>query len=340
MNVKASLLVLLWALPAFGQGFAGLGTQSDGFAQPQRGTSFRFPADHGAHPAFRIEWWYLTANLQDAQGNDYGVQWTLFRTALAPQAGTGWSAPHLWMGHAAVTTAQTHVFAERLARAGIGQAGVSVDPFAAFIDDWQMAGPDISNLSLRASGDRFAYDLSLRAEGPLVFHGDQGYSQKSDRGQASYYYSQPGYQVNGVLKLDGQEVPVSGQAWLDREWSSQPLASDQVGWDWFSLRLEDARKLMVFRLRHADGGHYYSGSLIEADGQVEALRADQISVQPLEDGPAPARWALAVPDAGIDLTVRALNPDSWMETTVRYWEGPVRAQGSHEGRGYLEMTGY
>lgn len=340
MNAKLLVIFLLWSLPAFGQGFAGLGASGEGFAQPQRGTLFTFPKDHAAHPEFRIEWWYLTANLQDGQGRDYGVQWTLFRTALAPTTGAGWSDPQLWMGHAAVTTSQTHRSAERLARGGIGQAGVSGAPFEAFIDDWQMAGPDLSDLSVRANAPDFSYDLELKSKGPLVFHGDQGYSQKSDRGQASYYYAQPGYNVNGVLIIDGEETVVHGQAWLDREWSSQPLAPDQLGWDWFSLHLEDGRKLMVFRLRHDGGGHYLSGSLIAQDGQVTTLNHETIVMTPLQNTPAPSRWTLRLPDHGIDLKVTALNPDSWMDTFVRYWEGPVRAEGSHDARGYLEMTGY
>jgi predicted secreted hydrolase len=133
----------LWLpLPAaLAQGFAGLGTDADGFALPDRGGA-EFPADHGAHPDYRIEWWYLTANLTGPDGTPYGMQWTLFRTALAPREGRGGTAPQLWMGHAAVTTPDAHHVAERLARGGIGQAGVTSDPFAAWIDDWEMAGPD------------------------------------------------------------------------------------------------------------------------------------------------------------------------------------------------------
>ncbi|TIM42928.1 MAG: iron ABC transporter permease, partial [Mesorhizobium sp.] len=134
MSVRAFLIYMSLAAPAFGQGFAGLGTEADGFSVPQPGTAFNFPADHGPHPGYRIEWWYLTANLQAADGADYGVQWTLFRSALAPVERSGWSSPQLWMGHAGLTT-QTHQFVdERMARGGIGQAGVTAAPFAAWID--------------------------------------------------------------------------------------------------------------------------------------------------------------------------------------------------------------
>ncbi len=125
------------------QGFAGMGTSAEGYALPDPDTRFQFPRDHGPHPDFRIEWWYLTANLTGADGTDYGLQWTLFRSALAPgDQGDGWDSPQFWMGHAAITTPDAHFVTERFARGGIGQAGVTADPFSAWIDDWAMTGID------------------------------------------------------------------------------------------------------------------------------------------------------------------------------------------------------
>lgn len=343
MNAKALLLALLLPFPALAQGFAGLGTDAGGFAVPRPDTVLQFPADHGPHPDFRIEWWYLTANLTGPDGAPMGLQWTLFRSALAPGEGVGWSSPQLWMGHAAVTTATTHHVAERLARGGIGQAGVQADPFSAWIDDWSMQGPGLDRLRLTASGTDFAYDVQLTAEGPLVLHGQRGHSVKSAAGQASHYYSQPFYSVSGTLTLPGGAVPVTGTAWLDREWSSQPLAADQTGWDWFSLSFETGEKLMGFVLRGARD--YTSATWITADGQPTALPDRAFSAVPLADHavagrPVPVRWQVRLPERGVDVTVAALNPDAWMATSVPYWEGPVRVTGSHAGRGYLEMTGY
>ena len=117
--------------------FAGLGQESPGFATVTPDAALAFPRDFGAHPGFRTEWWYLTANLRDASGASYGAQWTLFRSALAPGPElAGWADPVVFMGHAAVTTASEHLFAETLARGGVGQAGVVATPFRAFIDDW------------------------------------------------------------------------------------------------------------------------------------------------------------------------------------------------------------
>ncbi len=171
MNVKALLIALCLPVAAVAQGFAGLGTNAEGFSVPQPRPQFEFPADHGPHTDYRIEWWYLTANLEASDGTPYGLQWTLFRSALAPEAGIGWTAPQLWMGHAAVTTPDQHYVTERLARGGIGQAGVTADPFEAWIDDWALQG-DWNTLRMTASGPDFAYDMALTAQGPLIFHGD------------------------------------------------------------------------------------------------------------------------------------------------------------------------
>ncbi len=343
MNVRAAVLVAFPGL-AFAQGFAGLGMDAEGFAVPLPDPVFEFPADHGPHPEYRIEWWYLTANMIGADGQDYGLQWTLFRSAILPEAGEGWTAPQLWLGHAAVTTPSDHYVSERLARGGVGQAGAISDPFEAWIDDWTLAG-DWQDLRMTASGGDFAYDVELTANGPLVFHGDDGYSVKSAEGQASYYYSQPFLALEGVLTLPVGDINVTGQAWIDREWSSQPLSENQSGWDWFSLSFEDGNKLMGFRLRQIDGSYYSSATWIGAGGQTQAYADGAFQAEPLNlhqspGAKLPTEWRVTLADRDLDVTVEAINPDAWMGTNIPYWEGPVRISGSHKGTGYLEMTGY
>lgn len=349
MNVKVLIAALLLATPALAQGFAGLGTDADGFAMPERGRALQFPRDHGAHPGYRIEWWYLTATLQGADGRDYGAQWTLFRSALAPYDTEGWDSPQVWMGHAGLTTPDTHFSAERFARGGIGQAGAQADPFAAWIDDWHMTStaPDgadaYSSLSIAATGPDFSYDLRVQAQGPLVLHGDKGYSVKSAAGQASYYYSQPFYTVEGTLNLPDGPVAVTGQAWLDREWSSQPLASDQTGWDWFSIVLDDGHRLMGFQLRGSQT--FTAGTWITPQGQATALPDGALSFAPqgterVAGRDIPVRWRVDWPEQGLALQTEPVNPAAWMDLSVSYWEGPIIVSGTHTGRGYLEMTGY
>lgn len=342
MNAKLFLLLIWLPLSLHAQGFAGLGTSSENFATPTPNPQFQFPKDHGPHPEYRIEWWYITANLIDAAGTDYGLQWTLFRTALAPEAGSGWSAPQLWMGHAAVTTPNEHYVTERLARGGVGQAGVFAEPFSAWIDEWAFEG-DIDDAALRAFGPDFGYDMALTTARPLVMQGEGGYSVKSAGNQASYYYSQPFYDIAGTLHLPKGDVDVKGQAWLDREWSSQPLAEDQSGWDWFSLSFDDGNKMMGFLLRGTRT--YTSATWIEPDGTATPFPNGAFTASPVvttsDNGrKIPTTWSVRLPEKGVDVTVEAINKNAWMNTSVPYWEGPVRISGSHSGRGYLEMTGY
>ena len=344
MNARALALVLL-ATPAWPQGFAGLGTDAEGFSLPEPGPVFDFPADHGPHPDYRIEWWYVTANLTGPDGTPYGLQWTLFRSGLLPEERDGLASPQVWFGHAGLTTPDAHFATERFARGGIDQAGVQADPFEAHIDDWSLAGPSFDDLTMRASGPEFAYEVTLEAEGPLVFHGAEGFSVKSDSGQASYYYSRPRYAVAGVLSLPGGEVPVTGQAWLDREWSSQPLREDQTGWDWFSLSFDEGTQLMAYRLRSETGRDYTAATWIAADGTARALPEGAVTATPGETAEVagrriPVHWTLTWPEEGLDIAVEALNDAAWMGLSIPYWEGPVVVSGSHAGVGYLEMTGY
>ncbi|SIN80562.1 lipocalin-like domain-containing protein [Vannielia litorea] len=348
---RRTLLAALAATPltARAQGFAGLGTEAEGFALPSRDTRLAFPADHGPHPAFRIEWWYLTATLEGPDGTPYGVQWTLFRSALAPEAqgreAKGWGSPQVWMAHAALTTPEAHHSTERRARGGTGQAGVTATPFSAWIDDWQVTstaatGDALDALRLTASAPDFAYDLALTATGPLVLHGAEGYSVKSPGGQASHYYSQPFYDLTGTVTLPDRAIPVTGKAWLDREWSSQPLAENQDGWDWISLSFSSGARLMGFALRSTDGTAFTSATWIEPDGTATAYPDGALTLTPLTEATPPTRWRVELPDRGVNVEIEALNPRAFMEVSFPYWEGPVSITGSHDGRGYLEMTGY
>jgi predicted secreted hydrolase len=346
------LVAMIWlgsVASGLAQGFAGLGTDAQGFAVPERGRSLNFPRDHGAHPDHRIEWWYVTANLVAADGRKFGAQWTLFRSALRPGEAQNWADPQIWIGHAALTTKARHYVAEKLGRGGVGQAGVEVAPFAAWIDEWRMrqlasSGDPLDHVEVQADGKDFSYQLRLDAQGPLVLQGKAGYSVKSAAGQASYYYSQPFYSVQGKIVADGTPIDVTGKAWLDREWSSQPLASDQTGWDWFSLHLDSGDKVMAFRLR--DGGQgFTSANWISADGKPEPLKPGEVLFEPartakVSERNLPVAWRVRIPSKGLDITTEPLNDQSWMATSTPYWEGPIAFTGTSSGVGYLEMTGY
>ena len=350
--IGSALSLALAQRKARAQGFAGLGMSGEGFAPVVPGRQLVFPADHGPHPDFRIEWWYVTANLADASGSPYGAQWTLFRQAMAP--GTqqeGWANQQIWMGHAAVTSADIHRFSESFARGGVGQAGAKASPFDAWIDAWQMRGAEgmnsdtLSPLELDAAGTDFAYALRLEADHALVLQGDAGYSVKSQEGQASYYYSQPYFKARGRITIDDKPVDVTGLAWMDREWSSQPLASDQTGWDWLSLHFDGGDKLMLFRLRRTDDRHFMSGKWFSPDGKERQFAPSDIAMTPkaaieIAGRRIPTAWDIAIPPLSLAISCMPVNPKCWMGTRFPYWEGPIRFSGSHNGVGYLEMTGY
>lgn len=340
-------------------GFAGLGNAEAGFKRVDPAAFLHFPEDHAAHPEYRIEWWYVTANLNTADGQPLGIQWTLFRQALTPVAGVNeWQDNQLWMAHVGLTTAEAHWHGERFGRTG--QAGVVLEPtYRVWLDDWALESTQptaalvaqqldlLSDIQIQAQTDDFVYNLNLSTPKPLVKQGKQGFSVKSDRGQASWYVSQPFYEVHGTISWPGSELQsVTGTAWLDREWSSQPLAAEQLGWDWFSMQFDDGYRLMVFSLREADRSDgFRAGAWISPQGDSQLLQKGDIHMSPqawAQAGPTevPVSWRIEVPRFEVAVTTGALNSSAWMPTTIPYWEGPIRISGSHTGVGYLEMTGY
>lgn len=330
--------------PAFDE-LANAGT---GFTQAEPGLAVKLPDDMGSHPDYRIEWWYLTANLKSPDGEAFGVQWTLFRLGLNPQqAGVvrppGWHNDELWLAHVALSRMDQHRFASRAARGGTGQAGVTAAPFAAWIDQWQLVAAGEEGFRLQVKTDTFAYQLQITPTLPAVLQGDRGFSAKSAQGGGSMYFSYPALEIKGEVALDGQRFEVSGRGWFDREWSSQYLQPDQQGWDWLGLHLEDGRHLMVFRMRGA--ALFHAGTLIESDGRARPLSPDAFSLVPQEyrdsaQGKVPVRWQLLIPAEGLALEINAWPGEYWNPGRLSYWEGPVDISGSHTGEGYLEMTGY
>jgi predicted secreted hydrolase len=351
------------------------GEQNEGYRQATPGTKLQFPEDHGEHPDYRIEWWYLTANLTDENGRHYGIQFTLFRNRIKPPAATteehsAWATPQIYMAHAALSTPTGHYAAEKFARGGVGLVSVQADPFQVRIEDWSLvsatksaqindSAASILPLQLTLYTKVFALSLTLSGNGVIALHGEGGFSRKHPTNEVgSYYYSMPHLSISGQVKLPMEEggglVTVSGQAWLDREWSSQYLSTEQTGWDWLSLHLEDGRGLMAFRLRQLDGNHYIYGSLISADGEVTALDGTRLLFEPIEyanvsvtetGGKArirslPVGWKVVLPEASQTWHLHALHADQQMNTLFPYWEGAVLCEAPKQCRGYLELTGY
>ena len=332
--------------------------------------AFSFPADHGAHPEFRNEWWYVTGNLESTDGRRFGYELTIFRFALAPRAAdnaSAWRSNQVYVAHLAVTdpAADRFLTDEKLSRGAVGLAGATAAPFAVWIDDWRIAeriakrnagGKNGAReaWSLRAASDDFSLALALDALKPPVLNGDAGLSQKSDDpGKASYYYSLTRIATRGQIRIGEEVFDVEGSSWLDREWSSSALDADQVGWDWFALQLDDGTELMFYSIRRQDGSrdHNSAGTLTARDGSTVKLGAAAIRLTVLDtwDSPAggtyPSRWRLAVPAHELALDIEPIMANQELFTTVRYWEGAVDVSGTRgqerlSGRGYVELTGY
>jgi predicted secreted hydrolase len=337
---------------------AALGSGStEGFPRVTESRKFSFPEDHGPHPDYRNEWWYLTGNLATTGGRRFGYQLTLFRIALSPTEpppDSAWRTRQIYMGHLAITDAEDgkHQAWDRFSRGAIGLAGSLTRPYRIWLEDWRMEGTDSDLFPLRVTaraGDA-ALDLRLSPVRDPVLQGDRGLSQKStEAGNASYYYSLTRLATSGRIDLNDQHYQVEGHSWLDREWSTSALGRDQTGWDWFALQLSDGRDLMFYRLRDRSGGMdpHSEGVLVEPDGSYQRISHEQVQLTPLEYWRSPATtdrypiaWRLRLPGEGLDLEVRALIPNQEMNLTVKYWEGAVEVGGSHGGRGYLEMTRY
>lgn len=334
-------------------GFAGLADASPAsdFRQPAPGDRIRLPEDWGPHPQYRIEWWYLTANLRTATGAPLGIQWTQFRQGLkarpadqpAPPA-SQWPLQSAWMAHGAVSFDGQHRFAERFARGDIGQAGAQAQPLKVWLDHWQLAAVSDGQWQLVAEGEGWAYRLRLTPGERVIRHGDQGFSAKAGDGQGSMYFSLIDIGITGTVTLDGQDYQVTGTGWLDREWSSRFLRSDQQGWDWFALRLESGGRLMVFRVGRGEDA-FVSGTWVDPAGGAHPLTGEQIALTILEhrqsgDGRVPVSWQIRVPSRGLDLRVHAPAGEYWNLGLYPYWESPVTVTGSESGEGYMELTGY
>jgi predicted secreted hydrolase len=336
-----------------------------GFELARERRAFEFPRDHGPHPLFRHEWWYVTGHLDARSGEHFGFELTFFRFALAPPEAdaastaartsvsasaaapaSAWRTRQIYMAHFAITDLDRRQFhaSERLARDALGMSGAQASPFRVWLDDWFLGtppndtGPDGSSYwQLTASDPQYTLDLQLRAITPPVLNGDAGLSRKSDdTGAASYYYSMPRLAAIGRLQRGGQTFDVDGLAWLDREWGSGALSPSQQGWDWFALQLDDGSTLMFYALRTRSGARdsHSAGTWFAPDGTTRALANDDVQIdvsdhwQSPRGGRYPARWRLRVSSLGLDVDIKPRLADQELDTSTRYWEGAATVEGT------------
>ncbi len=434
-------------------GFFGNMQSSDAFTPVKRGYTVALPRDHMSHPDFQLEWWYLTFVLSAEDGQEFGLQYTLFRfnTGLdAPQStkananakksaegsaesnaksnykssaesstshisednlhtnanshiARNWTNGQQWMGHASLHTAEQHYFEERFASGGVGNVYVNQQPFTTVIDDWvwkaaqaevqtgaeskamfpsvltfsfgqsstlhplktrekipATAADSLSELNDAPSVSAVKIALNLNTSGPFIKQGDNGYSKKTqDERLRSYYYSQPFINAEGTLNIEGNSVKVAGKGWFDHEWTSHLANSEAMGWDWFSLHLDDGSKLMAFRMhamnenmKNSKSKHseiFTTASYIAENGAKEIIDQANVSITPtayetINEGESarsvPTAWRIQIPEKDIDLSIRPFKESQWNNSLFPYYEGRVDIKGSHSGSGFMELTGY
>ncbi|MGC0772313.1 MAG: lipocalin-like domain-containing protein [Candidatus Acidiferrum sp.] len=327
------------------------------------GYRFEFPRDYFNHPDFQTEWWYYTGNLKSASGHRYGFELTFFRQAVSrdPAQSATWDVKDLYLAHLALSDLDGQHFyhAERINRAGPEIAGVSASRGRIWNGNWQIQWEG-SDQELQAIDGRFQLQLKLHPEKPPVIHGENGVSQKAEgAGHASYYISLMRLAASGKLELNGETLEVAGLAWMDHEFFTHQLESNQVGWDWLSLQLEDNTELMLFHIRRKDGSldPFSAGTYVDAQGKPTHLRMSEFILQPLAESWTspdthavyPIAWRIAIPKLGIELDARTLLVNQELAGNSNfvpsYWEGAIALAGRRgkmplQGVGYLEMTGY
>ena len=360
----AAAFVLVWQFLAAASGGQDTGgaADADGWARAQPGYAWQFPRDHGSHPPYGIEWWYYTGNLAAADGRAFGYQVTFFRFGVdpAPENPSRWAVRDLYMAHLALSdlSGARHLVAERLDRGSLGWAGARSGTLDVWNGDWRV-GLDGDRHHLDARDGSFGVDLYLEPGKGPTRHGADGFSRKgAAAGNASYYYSMTRMPTAGRVRIDGEWLEVSGSSWMDHEFGTSFLEPGQVGWDWFSIQLDDGSDLMLFQLRRADGqaDDYSAGTWVSADGTATALERGDLRLlpgrrwsSPSSGAAYPVEWRVELPARQAHFDVSAAFDAQELRTAastgVTYWEGAVRVSGQVAGRevagrGYLEMTGY
>ncbi len=335
---------------------------TSGFKRATEAIDFVFPADHGPHPDFQTEWWYYTGNLETQDGRHFGYQLTFFRRSLSSyeeqvERSSTWATNQVYMGHLALSDVADgkHYAYERLARGAVGISGAQAQPYRVWLENWEIVQTGENQYRLTAEEDAIHLDLILEDVKELISHGERGLSQRGpEPGNASYYYSKTRLQTSGEIQVGEAVYQVQGLSWKDHDYSTLALLAGQIGWDWFSIQLQDGSDLMVFQIRRADGSidPYSSGTLVTPDGDTLHLSSSDFEIEvrdtwrsPHSGGSYPVRWIVRLPQQDLILEIDPYLLDQEMNLSYTYWEGAVKVSGSYEGNpvegdGYVEMTGY
>lgn len=333
------------------------------FRQALPGYEYAFPRDHASHESFKTEWWYYTGHLETVDKRRFGFELTFFRVGNDREQlpdNPAWALKNLYMAHFAVSDENGRRFfhTQKLNRGAYGFAGADSTRYHAWNENWSVELMDGVH-HLKAYTPEYALDLTLLPAKPPVIHGKNGVSQKAAcKGCASHYYSLTRLNTQGTITVDGQTHPVFGISWMDHEFGSNQLTQEQIGWDWFSLQLDDNTEVMLYLLRHKDGTlePHSSGTVIYEDGSSRYLALKDFTVTPTgqwtspkSGGVYPMGWRVVIPSEDLHLTVTPAFENQELHTPflsgITYWEGSSSITGTRDtkkvsGKAYVEMTGY
>lgn len=322
---------------------------------------FDFPGDLGAHPEYLTEWWYYTGNLLTEDGRHFGYQLTFFRRAISSKfeasSASSWTSNQVYLAHFAITdtSSNQHYVFDQISRGAAGLAGTSIDPlFSIWLKDWEVVQLEDNLFQMKAKNEKIEIDLLLTDIKGISLHGNQGLSQKgAEAGNASYYFSQTRLMTSGMIRIDVEKFEVNGYSWMDHEFGTSTLGVEQIGWDWFSIQLNNETEIMLFQIRENDGSisQFSSGTVIYRDGITENLEMSDFNIEVLNTWQSsdrityPGKWKVTVDKLDIALEIIPLIEDQEMNLFFRYWEGAVQMNGIFEGKevsgyGFVELTGY
>jgi predicted secreted hydrolase len=358
MNSKFLFLILLLSISSCtsksdkknnDKKFADLFKSNQGnFLEAKLARNFKFPEDHYKHEGYKTEWWYLTGNL-DSGDRHFGYQLSIFRNSIDQN-----SKNDIWMGHMGISDVKNSKFYsyEIFENESMNLAGASIDPLKIWIDNWKINFSK-EDIKIEAYKELNGFELSLKAQKKIVLQGDNGLSQKSkEKGNASYYYSISRLKTEGKIFIEGATFNVSGESWLDREWSTSSLGKEQVGWDWFAIQLDNDEEIMLYQLRNSDGSisEFSHLAYIDKDSQKKNYGINDFSLKPTQYKEIngiryPLSWEIIIKEKNLKLKIEAYFEKQVHESITKYWEGAIKVEGYKNtkklcGKGYLEMTGY
>ncbi len=317
------------------------------------------PRDDAAHYNAQTEWWYYTGHLQADDGAEYGFEVTFFKRLTGEDRAPAWlfRMPAHWikevamLGHFAVTDLEQKKFKAAEIHNLSRRWKADPDRLHVFINGWSVEAKDGSHL-LRAAMRGYSIDLKLTPVKAAALNGPGGILEKGVN--TNYYYSYTNMKAEGTIQVKGKKKTVTGKSWMDHEFGPMGLVSKRIGWDWFSIQLENNTELMIYLIKENDAVVSQSGgTYVDAAGKTRLLKLTDVDVtatatwtSPRTKAVYPAGWDITVKPLNLRLTVKPLLPEQELTLNpVTYWEGAVRAEGASEGKaiagkGYVELVGY